>query len=99
DETNRLGLVIGCLVGIPIMLVGIVGILRHTDATPPSSYLRFFIGGDIAHDVIVAPAAALVAYAVLRRVPGVTRAPLRAFLFGAAIVVAVAWPGIRMYGR
>ena len=82
------------------MLVGIVGILRHTDATPPSSYLQFFVGGDLVHDLVVAPIAALVAFVVLRRDAGGRRAaPLRAALFGSAVMIAIAWPGIRHYGR
>jgi hypothetical protein len=98
-STSHLGLYIGLLFGLPVMLIGAIGLLRHTDATPPSSYLRFFVGGDIVHDFVVAPVVALVAFFVLRRVPVIARAPLRAALFGSAVVVAIAWPGIRHYGR
>jgi hypothetical protein len=98
-STSRLGLSIGLLCGTPVMLVGGVGLLRHTDATPPSSYLKFLVGGDIVHDLVVAPIVALVAFFVVRRVPAIARAPLRAALFGSAVVVAIAWPGIRQYGR
>jgi len=98
-ETSRVGLGIGLLLGVPTMLIGVVGLLRHTDATPPSSYLKFFLGGDIVHDAVVAPIAALIAFLVVRRVPAIARAPLRAALFGSAVVIAIAWPGIRHYGR
>ncbi len=81
------------------MLIGAVGLLRHTDATPPSSYLRFLVGGDLVHDVVVAPVAVAIGFFVLRRLPVVARAPLRAVLFGTAVVVAIAWPGLRRYGR
>jgi hypothetical protein len=96
---NHLGLGIGLLVGVPTMLIGVIGLISHTDATPPSSYLKFFIGSDLLHDFVVAPIAALIAFVVLRRVPFVARAPLRAALFGSAVVTAIAWPGIRHYGR
>jgi hypothetical protein len=96
---NHVGLAIGLLLGVPVMLVGIVGLIQHTDATPPSSYLKFFIGGNLAHDFVVAPLTALVAYVVLRRTPAIARAPLRAALFGSAVMIAVAWPDIRSYGR
>jgi len=99
DQPNRVGLAIGLLLGVPVMLVGIVGIVRHSGATPPSSYIRFIVGGDLLHDLIVAPIAALVAFVVLRRTPAVARDPLRAALFGSAVMIAVAWPGIRHYGR
>jgi hypothetical protein len=99
DEPNHVGLAVGLVIGLPMIGFGVVEILRHTDATPLPNYLEFFVGGDIAHDALIAPIAALVAYCVLRRVPAVGRGPLRAFLFGAVIVIAIAWPGIRMYGR
>ena len=54
---------------------------------------------DIVHDLVVAPIAALIAIVVIRRAPAITRAPLRAALFGSAVVVAVAWPALRGYGR
>jgi hypothetical protein len=99
EATPRVGLLIGLVLGGPVMLVGIVGLLHHTDATPPSSYFRFFIGGDLIHDFVVAPIAAAIAFLLLRRTPLVARAPLRAALFGTAVVIAIGWPGIRMYGR
>ncbi|MDQ1477823.1 MAG: hypothetical protein QOE62_3052 [Actinomycetota bacterium] len=97
--SNLIGLGIGLVVGVPMMLVGAIGIWRHTDATPIGNYLKFFIGGDIIHDLVVAPIAVAVGFLVLRRVPPVVRAPLRAALFTSAVVIAVAWPGIRHYGR
>jgi len=99
ETDHNLGLGIGLLVGVPMMLIGVIGLIRHTDATPPSSYLKFFIGGDLVHDLLVAPLAALVAFVVLRRVPSIVRAPLRAALFGSAVVIAIAYPGIRHFGR
>ncbi len=98
-RADRLGLAVGLVVGVPIMLIGVIGIWRHPAATPIGNYLRFFIGADIVHDLVVAPVAAVVAFVVLRRVPTVVRAPLRAALFGSAVAVAVAWPAIRHYGR
>ena len=96
---ERIGLACGMVVGLPIMLVGIIGLARHTDATPPSSYLRFIIGGNVLHDAVVAPIAALIGLLLIRRAPAVTRAPLRAALFGTALVLALAWPALRGYGR
>ncbi len=82
-----------------MMAVGANGLVKHPDATPPSSYLRFFIGGGILHDVVVAPATILVGVLILRRVPRVVHPPLRAALFASAIVIALSWPAVRGYGR
>ena len=96
---NRVGLVVGLMLGVPLMTVGVLGLWQHMDATPPANYLRFFIGGDLLHDFLVAPVAALVGVVIVRRAPTLVRGPLRAALFTSAIVIAVAWPGLRGYGR
>jgi len=96
---NRVGLVVGLMLGVPLMTVGVLGLWQHMDATPPANYLRFFIGGDLLHDFLVAPVAALVGVVIIRRAPALVRGPLRAALFTSAIVIAVAWPGLRGYGR
>jgi hypothetical protein len=78
---------------------GVYALAIHRLGSPTANVLRFFVGGDVIHDVIVAPIAALVGVLALRRVPTLARAQVRAALFTTAIVVAVAWPGIRAYGR
>jgi hypothetical protein len=99
NREDRIGLACGLAVGVPLMLVGIIGLLQHTDATPPSSYLRFLVGGNLLNDLVVAPIAALIGVLLIRRAPAITRGPLRAALFGTAVVVALAWPALRGYGR
>jgi hypothetical protein len=81
------------------MAVGVNGLVEHTDATPPSSYLRFLIGGDILHDLVVAPMTIFIGVLILRRVPAVVHPPLRAGLFASAIVITLSWPALRGYGR
>ncbi len=98
-HSERIGLLIGLVVGLPMMAWGVYALAIHRAASPTASVARFFIGGDVIHDAIVAPIAALVGVLVLRRVPTSARAQTRAALFTTAIVVAIAWPGIRAYGR
>jgi hypothetical protein len=93
------GLIAGLSIGVPMMLVGVVGMLEHLQSTPPSSFLRFFIGGDLVHDLVVAPLACAVGLIVVRHAPTQTRAPLRAALLASAVLVAIAWPALRGYGR
>jgi len=99
NEPSRAGLVIGCAVGGPLIVVGLVELVLTVDATQAVSFLQFFVGSDIVHDAIVAPIAGLLGVVVVRRLPAATRAPFRAALFGSAIVIAVAWPALRGYGR
>jgi len=93
------GLLVGLACGIPLMAVGIANFAANFNATDFRSFLRYYVGGDIVHDFVVAPIAAVIGIIVIRRAPSITRAPLRAALFGSAVVVAVAWPALRGYGR
>ncbi len=93
------GLLVGLACGIPLMAVGILNFAANFNATDFRSFLRYYIGGDIVHDLIVAPIVAVIGIVVIRRAPAIARAPLRAALFGSAVVVAVAWPALRGYGR
>jgi hypothetical protein len=96
---ERTGLIVGLAIGIPMMAWGVYAFFVHNAGNPRANVLRFFIGGDVIHDAVVAPIAALVGVLIVRRAPVFARAQLRAALFTTAIVVAVAWPGIRGYGR
>jgi hypothetical protein len=99
NRADRIGLAIGLAIGVPMMAWGVWAFFVHSAGNPRANVLRFFIGGDVIHDVVVAPVAALVGIVLVARVPEVARAQLRAALFTTAIVVAVAWPGIRAYGH
>jgi hypothetical protein len=81
------------------MAVGIANFAANFNATDFRSFLRYYVGGDIVHDLVVAPIVAVIGMVVIRGAPAITRAPLRAALFGSAVVVAVAWPALRGYGR
>jgi hypothetical protein len=94
-RSERIGLVVGLLIGLPMMAWGVYALAIHRAGSPTASVARFFIGGDVVHDIIVAPIAALIGVLVLRRVPALARAQVRAALFTTAIVIAIAWPGIR----
>ena len=93
------GLLVGLVCGIPLMAVGVANFAANFNATDFQSFLRYYVGGDIVHDLVVAPIAAVIGIVVIRRAPAIARAPLRAALFGSAVVVAVAWPALRGYGR
>jgi hypothetical protein len=99
NRAERTGLIAGLVLGAPFLVVGTLLIVNNLDATPPSSYLRFLVGGHVVHDAVVAPVALVIGYFLVGRAPALARAPLRAALFTSAVVVAIAWPGIRQYGR
>ena len=57
------------------------------------------VGLDLAHDLVLAPIATLVAVGVLAVVPRGWRAPLLAGLGATVVVLLLAWPLLGGYGR
>ncbi|HYL53007.1 MAG TPA: hypothetical protein VEZ15_13615 [Acidimicrobiia bacterium] len=99
NRPSRAGLALGLAAGVPVMLIGIIGLVQHMDASPPPSFLKFFVGSDVVHDAVVAPIAGVVGFLVVRRLPAAVRGPVRGALFGSAVLIAVTWPALRGYGR
>lgn len=82
------------------MLYGLYGLLEvDAAATRPTEWARWWIGADLAHDLVLAPIVCLVGLGLGRLVPKPFWAPVRAGLIGTALVLAVGWAPLRGYGR
>lgn len=99
EAPNGAGFWVGAVAGIGIMAFGVRGLLQHSGATQPLEFSKWFIGADILHDLVLAPAVALVGVVVARLIPRPWRFPVQAGLFATAIVLAVGWAPLRGYGR
>lgn len=75
--------------------VGLVGARR----TMPSEVARFFAGGALIHDLVLAPLVGAVAVVALRRLPPLARRATTSFLIVAAPIALFAMPLVRGYGR
>lgn len=90
-------------VGWALMAVGLLGILGRLDhfagAVPWARVATWVVGAALVHDLVVAPVACAAGLLVARLVPRSYRAVVGAALVATALLVAVAWPGVRGYGR
>lgn len=77
---------------------GLVGLVDERHRTAPASLGRWFVGGVLVHDLVWAPLA-LVAGAVIARLPGPWRGAAVWATFSSAVLVLVGWPFVRGYGR
>jgi hypothetical protein len=98
-EHNRVAFWTGLALGGTICLYGLHRLIPALHGVTSRQFLQWFVGADLAHDVVVAPIACLVGFVVARFTGPAARAPVRAALFATAIVVAVAWAPLRGYGR
>ena len=89
---------IGLGVGSVLIAYGARGAVTELTGVQLTSFLRYFVGAALVHDLLVAPAAGAVAWLVARRVPKVAVGPVHAALLVSAVVAVVAWPLVRGYG-
>jgi hypothetical protein len=96
------GRVIVGAIGLAFVGIGVRGIVTHSDDTHPRSWIVWVVAAALAHDLILAPAIAVVGVLVARLVPRRARAAVQIGLLvsGCVLVVgltAVLTPGGRHY--
>jgi len=74
--------------GWAIMAFGVWGLFMDANQTNPTSWVKWFLGGAIVHDLVVVPVVLLVGTVVARAVPLRWRAPVQGALISSALVVA-----------
>jgi hypothetical protein len=99
DHTSRRGLLVGVVLGLPVVAYGIRGVLIDADDTHPAELARWVIGAALAHDLVVAPTVLAAAWALSRIVPVSLWPPVRWGVATSAILVLVSWPLVRGYGE
>ncbi len=96
--TYTKGYWIGLAFGLPLIAYGIRGVLAEIPGVQLTSFIQFFVGGAIIHDVIVAPLVCVIGWSFVRRLPTVAMGPVQAALLVSAVVSLVSWPFVRGYG-
>jgi hypothetical protein len=90
---------VACVIGWSVIVFGVAGLLDRLGARGTIDVGVWVVGGNLVHDAIIAPLGLLLALAVALVVHRPWRAPLAAGVVTSAIVVAVAYPALRGFGR
>src|SRR5207244_716342 len=85
--------------GAAIVLFGLYGLLTHLATSQRADFTEWFVGINLLHDLLIAPAASLIGYLITRLVHRPFRFPLQAGLFATAVVLLIGWAPLRGYGR
>jgi hypothetical protein len=93
------GFWISAALGWALILYGLRGVLHHSLDTRPSQLARFWIGGALAHDLLLAPLTLALGVALNRAVPGRWLAPVQRTLIICAPLALFAYPEIRGYAH
>ncbi|MFZ6002888.1 MAG: hypothetical protein ACOYXM_03050 [Actinomycetota bacterium] len=99
SPSQRPGLWIGLLLGLPVIAWGIRGALIEGARTHPAELARWIVGAALVHDLVLLPAVLAVAVGVRRITPERAWPFVRWALATSGCVALVAWPFIRGYGR
>jgi hypothetical protein len=90
--------IVGYTAGGILIVIGSAGLLHDAAETVPPAWALWFVGGVLAHDLLIAPAVAAAAL-LLARLPAPWRAALQAGLVVAGSVATAALPLVLGYGR
>jgi hypothetical protein len=86
------------IIGSGVMVFGVLGLFHSASRTHPGQWVRWWLGGLVVHDLIVAPLVIAFGAFMIGRARGWWRAPLQGGLIATGIVTLVAWPFLRGYG-
>lgn len=82
-----------------VIAFGLAGLLRNADQTKPASWLTFWLGALVAHDLLLAPVVFAVALVLARLVAPWARPLVQAGLLVSGVLVLVAVPVLGAFGR
>jgi hypothetical protein len=86
-------------VGGGVITFGVVGLLGDLGVRAGANVAVWLAGANVVDDLVLAPGACIVGAVLARAVPEPWRAPVRAALLATAVVLLVAFPALRGYGR
>ena len=99
ETTSRRGLLVGLAVGLPVIAYGVRGMLVDADRTHPAELAGWIVGAAVVNDALVVPVAMGAAWLARRITPARAWPPVRSGLLATGVVLLVAWPFVRGYGR
>jgi hypothetical protein len=99
ETTSRRGLVVGLVLGLPIIGYGVRGALIDAADTRPTELAKWIVGSAVVDDLLLVPLVLAVGLAARTVVPPVAWPAVRAGLMATGALCLVAWPFVRGYGR
>jgi hypothetical protein len=99
ETTSRRGLLVGLVLGLPIIAYGVRGVLVDAADTEPAELATWIVTSAVVNDLLLVPVVLGVGVVAHRLVPPVAWPAVRAGLIVTGALCLVAWPFVRGYGR
>ena len=87
------------VLGGGVMAFGIRGVLMDSAGTRPGDLVRWVVGADLAHDLLIAPFVIAIGWVIVRIVPRRWQVPVQAGLAASGVALIVGWAAWRGYGH
>lgn len=81
------------------IVFGVMGLVGDAGVRGTANIAVWLAGSNVINDLLLAPLACLVGIVLARVLPEPCRAPIRAALLATAVVLLIAFPALRGYGR
>jgi hypothetical protein len=88
-----------CAVGLAAMVYGAAGFLDRAPFSVGTTVVAWVVGADLLHDLVIAPLVCVIGFVLAGRLPQLLRWPVRAAALTSAVVLVVAYPALRGFGR
>jgi hypothetical protein len=98
DTTSRRGLIVGLVLGVPVIAYGVRGVFVDATDTHPAELARWIVGAAVVNDLILLPLAGAAAWVLRRFTPTSAWPVVRAGALTVGVLALVAWPFVRGYG-
>ena len=85
--------------GGAMVAAGLAGLVADSHLTHPAASLTYVVGAAAAHDLVAAPLAFAAGRGLRRVVPKAVRPAVSSASWISAVVLLVAWPAVRGFGR
>jgi hypothetical protein len=86
-------------VGAAVMVYGAIGLVTDSGLSRAFDVAGWLVGADLANDAVIAPLACLAGAGLARLLPRWCRAPVQAGLLATGVLLIVAFPALRGFGR
>jgi hypothetical protein len=81
------------------MAFGLWSLWHEADRTHPGEWVKWFAGGALVHDFVVAPIVFAIAIGLGKTLSPRFRRPVQFTLVATGVFVLISWPFVRGYGR
>jgi hypothetical protein len=96
---SRLPFLVGISIGAPLVAVATYELVSEAGSSGAIAVGRWLVGANLVHDLVIAPMVCVTGWVVARVVPRALRAPIEAGTIVSGVLLIVAFPVLRGYGR